>query len=163
MADEATITLSATLMPEDIQLTEVAGTFTFTPSDADDKWFFNRVRVSSTSSDLIASNYVGDPLADGTASAAVSTSDKVKFLWIYNTGTTDGSSSSSDSVYIVIDGGTAANDAADAIEVPAGMTWYGKMPNQTVANIHAITGVANGGGTSSAVVECHLAGILDDV
>lgn len=163
MADTATITLSATLMPDDIRLTEIAGTFSYPPADANDKWFFNRTRVASSSGNLVSSHYVGDPLAAATGSATVAAADKVKFLWIYNTGTTDGSSSSSDSVYITIDGGTVAHSTVDAIEIPAGMTWYGKIPNQTIANIKCITGTANGGGTSSAVVECHLAGILDDV
>ena len=82
---------------------------------------------------------------------AVSTSDKVKFLFIKNTSTADG-------IVICLDGGTAANDLADGIFIGPSQSWFGRLPNVTVANIHAISSdVADAGdATANAIVAVKL-------
>ena len=148
MADDATITLSATVLPDEIAKT-IAGTMALAPADANDKWYYKFTSVSNASTDLIA-GYFTDYTAvdDDTAPTAVATADKVKFLFIKNT---DGSND----VYLVFDAGTAATSAGDAIKVPANTVWFGQLPNTTVADIHAIT--------STSTVNCIVAALLDDV
>ena len=148
MADDATITLSATVLPDEIAK-PIAGPMTLAPADANDKWYYKFTSVSNASTDLIA-GYFTDYTAvdDDTAPTAVAPADKVKFLFIKNT---DGSND----VYLVFDAGTAATSAGDAIKVPANTAWFGQLPNTTVADIHAIS--------STSTVNCIVAALLDDV
>jgi len=148
MADDATVTLSATVLPDEIAKT-IAGTMTLAPADANDKWYYKFTSVSNASTDLIA-GYFTDYTAvdDDTAPTAVHTADKVKFLFIK---ITDGSND----VYLVFDAGTVATSTADAIKVPANTAWFGQLPNTTVAEIHAIS--------STSTVNCIVAALIDDV
>ena len=94
---------------------------TVTPDDANDKWYYKLTSVTTTSADLIAGRFLDYTAVDqDTDQTAVSTSDKVKFLFIQNT-------SSADGIYIVLDGGTTANDVADGIFI-AKSNIRGKIP-----------------------------------
>ena len=53
MADDATISLSATVLPDEIA-TVIAGTMTLSPADANDKWYYKLTSVSNSSTDLMA-------------------------------------------------------------------------------------------------------------
>tara|TARA_R110002050_G_scaffold228608_1_gene364240 strand:- start:95 stop:544 length:450 start_codon:yes stop_codon:yes gene_type:complete len=148
MADDATVALSVTVLPDEIAKT-IAGTMTLAPADANDKWYYKFTSVSNASTDLIAGYYTDyTAVDDDTAPTAVATADKVKFLFIKNT---DGSND----VYLVFDAGTASTSAGDAIKVPANTAWFGQLPNTTVADIHAIS--------STSTVNCIVAALLDDV
>ena len=108
MADDATVTISATILPDEIAKT-IAGTMTLSPADANDKWYYKLTAITTTSADLIAGRFIDYTAVDqDTDMTAVSTSDKVKFLFIKNTSTSDG-------IVICLDGGVAANDLADGI------------------------------------------------
>ena len=73
MADAATISLTATLLPDEIAKT-ISATMTVTPADATEKWYYKLTSVSNASSDLIA-GYFTDYTAvdDDTAPTAVAT------------------------------------------------------------------------------------------
>ena len=130
MADDASVSFQATILPDEIAKT-LTGTMTVTPDDANDKWYYKLTSVTTTSADLIAGRFLDYTAVDqDTDQTAVSTSDKVKFLFIQNT-------SSADGIYIVLDGGTAANDVADGIFIGPSQTFVGRFPNTTVGNIHA--------------------------
>ena len=108
MADDATISLKATLLPDEIAKV-INGSMIVTPDDANDKWYYKLTSVTTTSADLIAGNFIDyTPVDQDTAPSAVSTSDKVKFLFVKNTSTSDG-------IVISIDAGTAAFNLADGI------------------------------------------------
>ena len=51
--------------------------------------------------------------------------------------------------------GAASTSATDAIKIAAGHSWFGNLPNTTVADIHAIS--------STGTVTCIVAALLDDV
>ena len=90
MADAASVSIQATVLPDEIAKT-FAGTITVTPDDANDKWYYKLTSVTTTSADLIAGNFTDYTAVDqDTAPTAVNTADKVKFLFIQNTSTTDG-------------------------------------------------------------------------
>ena len=148
MANDATVSLNVTVLPDEISKT-ISGSITISPADANDKWYYKFTSVSNSSTDLIA-GYFTDYTAvdDDTAPTAVATADKVKFLFIKNT---DGSND----VYLVFDAGTASTSVGDAIKVPANTAWFGQLPNTTVADIHAIS--------STSTVNCIVAALLDDV
>ena len=89
-----------------------------------------------------------NPTPTSPATTAIATGDKVNFLLVQN-------QSSTASVYIVVDGGTASSTAGDAFLIGASQTWYGRLPNATVDDIHAIS--------STGTVNCVVAALLDDV
>ena len=166
MADAATMTIKAILLPEEIQATLKDLSYAYTPADANDKWFYGIVNVPHNTGgvDLITGKFLAASagVATGTANADITTSDKVKFLFIKNTGTTDGSSSTDESVMLVQDGSTVAHGSTNAIEISSGHSWFAKMPNTTVGDLHAISADPDqtaGGGN----VQCIVAAILDDV
>ena len=154
MADAATISIQATLLPDEIATT-LSGSMTVTPDDANDKWYYKLTSVTTTSADLIAGSFLDYTAVDqDTAPTAIATGDKVKFLFVQNTSSTDG-------VMISIDAGTAANDLADGIFVGPSQTWFGRLPNVTVADLHAISSDIGDAGDASANVI--VAALLDDV
>ena len=145
MADDATVSISATILPDEISRT-ISGSMTVTPDDANDKWYYKLTAVTTTSADLIAGRFIDYTAVDqDTDQTAVSTSDKVKFLFLQNT-------SSADGVYVCFDGDTAANNLVDAVFVGPNQTWFGRLPNTTVGNIHAISSDIGDAGDATANV-----------
>lgn len=154
MADDASVSFQATILPDEIAKT-LTGTMTVTPDDANDKWYYKLTACTTTSTDLIAGNFLDyTAVDDDTAPTAVHTADKVKFLFIQNT-------SSADGVYVCFDGGTAANDLVDGVFIGPSQTWFGRLPNTTVANIHAIS--SDIGDAGDATANLIVAALIDDV
>ena len=146
MADAATISVTATMLPDEIAKT-ITGSMTVTPADANHKWYYKLTSVTNSSNDLIGgyySNYTA--LADSTAPQTVAVTDTVAFLWIQNT-------DASNDVYLHWSGTAAA--AAGNLYVGAGETWYGRLTLTLVGSIHAIS--------SASTVNCVVAALIDDV
>jgi hypothetical protein len=154
MADDASITLTATLLPDEIAKT-ISGSMTVSPDDANDKWYYKLTACTATSTDLIAGSFLDyTAVDDDTAPTAVHTADKVKFLFIKNT-------SSADGVVVCFDGGTAAYNLVDGIFIGPSQSWFGRLPNTTVANIHAIS--SDIGDAGDATANLIVAALIDDV
>jgi len=154
MANDATVNITATILPDEISKT-LSGSMTVTPDDANDKWYYKKTEVTTTSADLIAGSFLDYTAVDqDTAPTAVATGDKVKFLFVKNTSTTDG-------IMLSIDAGTAAFNLADGIFVGPSQSWFGRLPNVTVADLHAISADIGDAGDASATVI--VAALLDDV
>ena len=154
MADDASITLTATLLPDEIAKT-ISGSMTATPDDANDKWYYKLTACTATSTDLIAGSFLDyTAVDDDTAPTAVHTADKVKFLFIKNT-------SSADGVVVCFDGGTAAYNLVDGVFIGPSQSWFGRLPNTTVANIHAIS--SDIGDAGDATANLIVAALIDDV
>ena len=154
MADDASVSIQATILPDEIAKT-LTGSMTVTPADANDKWYYKLTACTNASTDLIAGNFLDyTPVDDDTAPTAVHVNDKVKFLFVKNESTADG-------IYLVLDGGTASNSVADGIFIGAGQTFVGRFPNTTVGNLHAIASdIADVG---DANVTAIVAALIDDV
>ena len=154
MANDATVTISATILPDEIAKT-ISGTMTVTPADVSEKWYFKKTSVTTTSTDLIAGNYIDyTAIAVGSGMEAVASGDQVKFLLVQN-------QSSSDGIMLSIDAGTAAYNLADGIYIGPSETWFGRLPSVTVADLHAISSDLDGAGDASAT--CLVAALLHDV
>ena len=136
--------LSFKVLPDEIRK-RFNGTLNYTGADVTEKWYYKITEVSNTSTDLISGAYISEE-AVGTAHDTISTSDVVKFLYIKNVG--------SNSVYVVLDGGTVSSSSTDAIVIPNAKAWFG-LVQCTVADLNAITN------TSTSI--CHVAAIIDDV
>jgi len=149
MADDAVASIQATVLPDEIAKI-ISATMTVTPADANDKWYYKLTSVSNSSTDLIAGNFIDyTAVDDDTAPTAVATGDKVKFIFIKNV---DGNSRS---IYIVLDAGTASSSVGDGITIGPNEFFCARLPNTTVADIHAIS--------SASTAEVIVAALLDDV
>ena len=154
MADSAYITVTATMLPDEIAK-KISGSMTVAPDDANDKWYYKLTACTATSTNLIAGSFLDyTAVDDDTAPTAISTSDKVKFLFVQNTSTADG-------VVICFDGGTAAYNLGDGVFIGPSQTWFGRLPNTTVANLHAIS--SDIGDAGDAVAILIVAALIDDV
>jgi hypothetical protein len=154
MADAATITVSAVLLPDEIATT-IAGSMTVTPDDANDKWYYKLTACTTTSTDLIAGAFLDyTAVDDDTAPTAVDAADKVKFLFVQNT-------SSADGVMLCFDAGTAAYNLGDGVFIGPEQTWFGRLPNTTVADLHAIS--SDIGDAGDATANLIVAALIDDV
>jgi hypothetical protein len=137
MADDAQVSIQATILPDEIAKT-LTGTMTVTPDDANDKWYYKLTACTTTSTDLIAGNFLDyTAVDDDTAPTAVHTADKVKFLFIQNT------------------------SSADGVFIGPSQTWFGRLPNTTVANLHAIA--SDVGDAGDATANLIVAALIDDV
>jgi hypothetical protein len=154
MADDATISISATLLPDEISRV-ISGSMTVSPDDANDKWYYKLTAVTTTSADLIAGSFLDYTAVDqDTAPTAITTSDKVKFLFVQVQSSTDG-------IYLCFDGAAAVNSGVDNVFVGPNQTWFGRLPNTTVANIHAIS--SDIGDVGDATANVIVAALIDDV
>jgi hypothetical protein len=142
------------MLPDEIAKT-FSGSMIVTPDDANDKWYYKLTSCTATSTDLIAGSFLDyTAVDDDTAPTAVHANDKVKFLFIQNTSTDDGA-------VVCFDGGAAANDLVDGVFIGPSQTWFGRLPNTTVANLHAISSdIADAG---DAVAILIVAALIDDV
>ena len=155
MADAASVTISATILPDEIAKT-IAGTMTVTPTDTNDMWYYKLTSVlhSAGDADLIGGSFLS-PETVGTGHDTVSASDRVKFLFVKNTDDDDG-------LVISFAAGTAAYDLADTIFVGPGESWFGRPHYQTlVSSIHAIAADVDSAG--EATIEVIVAAIIEDV
>jgi hypothetical protein len=167
----------------------LGGDLTFTVQDGDDNWFYApNVIVTNSSEELFGASDNATDLVGASgdqtngpnesAGAAVTftddstadcDADKVWFLFIKNTGTSDTSNTSTtNSVYFNLDGGTAAHGTADQIEVAAGEAWMGRVNGPVMSNIFIISGQARAAGAAATVnsstsVRCTVAALVEDV
>ena len=154
MADSAYITVTATMLPDEIAK-KISGSMTVTPDDANDKWYYKLTACTTTSTDLIAGYFLDyTAVDDDTAPTAVHTSDKVKFLFVQNTSTADG-------VVICFDGGTAAYNLGDGVFIGPSQTWFGRLPNTVIGDLHAIS--SDIGDAGDATCNLIVAALIDDV
>ena len=165
MADKGLIELVATVLPDAIAKELTNLTYSYTPANASEKWVYKLANVTGSSAKLLESQFASNAIGidAGSRNAETADADICRFIFIQNTGTTNGNVSTSDSIYVIFDGGTAAHDVVDGVEIPSGMSWYARLPNTTLGNIMATTGTANGAADSSAAVQCVIAAIIDDV
>ena len=167
----------------------LGGDLTFTVQVGDDNWFYApNVIVTSSSEELFGASDDATDLVGASgdqtngpneaAGAAVTytddstadcSADKVWFLFVKNTGESDTSSTTTtNSVYISLDGTAAAHNALDNIEVKAGEAWMGNIAGPLLQSVFIISGQARGAGTAATVnsstsVRCTVAAIIEDV
>ena len=152
MADAATVVMKTTILPDEIAKT-IEATTTVSPKDANDKWYYKLTSVTAASTDLMSGYYTDYTAVNANVDpTAVATGDKVEFIYIKNT-------DAANHIYIVFDGGTVANTTGDAVKISPNESFYARLPNTTVADIHAI----GHDGSSAATATCIVCALLDDV
>ena len=158
MSDKATSSISVSVFMDDIKAS-IAGGLEYTPvSGDDDAWIFAEVRVGAASGIAIldtSDSYLG-------LAAAVSLSDKVKWVAIKNISTT-----STEGVALCIDNGNAAYTDTDIMVLGNGEMIAFKAPNLTVGDLNVRSCTLDSDlkptAQGSATVTCQVAAILEDV
>ena len=156
MADKATGNMSASIFQDDIKST-MSGSSIYTPvSGDDDAWMFAEVGVTHSGTNILdtSDSYLG-------LAAAVSLSDKVKWVAIKNISTT-----STEGLGISLTGDAAYNTNTTMI-LGNGEMLVLKTPTLTVEGLHGKSCTLDGDGKPSAqgtaTVTCQVAAILEDV
>ena len=158
MSDKATSSISVSVFMDDIKAS-IAGGLEYTPVSGDaDAWIFAEVGVGAASGIAIldtSDSYLG-------LAAAVSLSDKVKWVAIKNISTT-----ATEGVAICIDNGAGAYTDTDIMVIGNGEMLVMKTPNLTVGELNARTCTLDGDGKpsaqGSATVTVQVAAILENV
>ncbi len=166
MANEtATGNLSFRILPDELRK-RFKGSLSYEGVDSTEKWVYAKKQVTHSSADILGTD--DDYLMAPTTSVA--TGDKYKFLIIKHTGFTDSNEnvSSPYGIMIDIDAGSTDKDSTDIIFLTPGDTIALKLPNCTVADLHARTcTISNGApsvnGSSGQNAFIEIAAILDDV
>jgi len=127
----------------------LGGKLEYVAVDAFDKWFYSTsTDVTASHANLISGNF--------TSGGSIATSDDIRFLFLKNSGTTNGTTSTSSKIYLTLDGGDGAS-VSDAIEIGPNESINLKFKSSSgvdVDNLHAAT--------SSGTVRCTVAAIIDD-
>jgi|TARA_Y100000296_G_C4988760_1_gene164297 hypothetical protein len=166
MADKGTASLSASV-GSDFAKKAMGGNLNYTPADTGDKWIYLETIVDSTTALLIqaGAEYSTRYGASDAAETITATGDIVRWIALKHTGTTDGSTATTDGVVFSLEG-AAAYDNTDGIFIDTGEMVCFKTAATTLNTLSAITvTVTNGApasGGSPDNVLLQVAAILDD-
>ena len=168
MADNAKGNIAANILLDDIK-SRITGKLDFditgalTASDGQG-WIYTEKSVSaSANADLIE---VTDDYLSSDFDGIVAVGDKVLWLCIQHTGTTNGTTTTDEGIMLCFDADTVVYTLADGIFIDSGETMILKAPNTTIANLHARTcavsnGLPSADGSGNARVK--IAAILKNV
>mgnify|MGYP003132119868 CR=1 FL=1 len=160
MANKAICGITTSILPDDIKAS-LQGRYSFNPLDGSYKWVYTTADITSTSGVLLTTShsFVG-------STTALSNSDKILWMAIKHSGTTNGSSTTNEGIVISLDAATVTYDLADGIYIGSKELFTGKFPNTTINNLTGITcGVVNNvpSGAGSGNVRVQIAAIINDV
>ena len=167
MADKAIASISASI-GSDFAKQAIGGNLNYTPADAGDKWVYLETIIDGTTSLLIQAGAEYNKRYGRTdeAETATATGDIVRWLCVKNTGTTDGSTSTSSGIVLSLEGAAAYNNT-DGIFIDSGELVCFKTAATTLNTLSAISVTVTSGAPASPSspgdVVVQIAAILDDV
>ena len=146
-ADRATVSISASLLPDEIK-TSIGGTTIYDLNDNGDnnKWAYSLTIVGASSEDALLPTvaYLGQGTAEEGGTASVAADDDVLFLFVKHTGTTDGSTSTTATLALNLAGTAATGSAAGDIVLKPGECFAARMGTANpMANINADSSSGN--------------------
>ena len=145
-ADKATLSISASLLPDEIK-TSVGGTTVYDLNDyGDNLWAYSLTIVGASSEDAILASvpYLGQGTAEEGATASANNTDDVLFFFVKHTGTTDGSTSTTATLAINLGGTAATGAAAGDIVLEPGECFGARMGTNTkIEDINADSSSGN--------------------
>ena len=111
MADKAIGNLSVSV-GSDFSKQNIGGQLSYEPADAGDKWIYLETIVDSTTALLIqaAAEYNTRYGASDAAETVTATGDIVRWIAVKHTGTTDGSTATTDGVVLSLEDSAAYNN-----------------------------------------------------
>ena len=169
--DGGTVTSNIECLPSSIRAVFRGQNYSYYPK-ATEKWYYKLTDITKDagSGDLIGGQFLQGSLSSSgkTGSGSMDTvasADKVKFLFVKNTGKQDnGITKTGNSVYLLLDAGALSTPVTetDAIEIGSGETLCLKL-NTTVASIHTIAAGPHFAGSSDHKIQCVVAALIEDV
>ena len=167
MANNATGSLSASVL-NDVSKMNLGGDMSFAPRDANDLWVYKEIIFDSASEPVIrAGIQFAERIyrSDGTE-LETHGSDTIKWLAIKNTGTTNGTTTTTEGIVVSFNGDAAAYDEVEGMYIGSGELWFCKFPAATtIAQLYAASVAVTDdvpSGTGSDVL-CIVAAIVDNV
>ena len=156
-ADRATVTVSASLLPDEIK-TSIGGTAIYDLNDLGDnnKWTYSLTIVGGSSEDALLASvpYLGQGTAEEGATATSNSTDDIVFFFIKHTGTTDGSTATTSTLNINLGGGTATGSAVGDIVLKPNECFYARLGNTEINDVNA--------DSSSGNIQAQVFAICDD-
>ena len=156
-ADRATVSVSASLLPDEIK-TSVGGTTIYDIDDLGDnnKWTYSLTIVGASSEDALLASvpYFGQGTAEEGATATSNTSDDIVFLFVKHTGTTDGSTSTTANLHLNLSSGTATGSAVGDIVLKPNECFFARLGNTEINDVNA--------DSSSGSIQAQVFAICDD-
>ena len=171
MADDAVITSTALILPDEISKTLTGLTYSYTPADSSEGWYYKIVDITTSAANIIGTETFlqkGTTIAGvnaGSNMPALVAGDLVKFLFIKHTGKRDDgtTSNTADSIYICFDNDNAAHNNTDNIEIGPGESWSCKLNGCAASTIYAISGQKAGAGAGGNPIQAIDAAVIKDV
>ena len=163
-ADRATVSISASLLPDEIKVA-VGGTTVYDLNDTadDNKWIYTLTIITSVE-DLIKTGvaFLGQGTAEEGVTASTQATDDVVFLFVKHTGTTNGSTSTTSKLAINLGAGTATGTLVGDIIVGPNECFCAKI-GATGTEMQDINAVAFGAtGSDSNTIQAQVFAIIDD-
>ena len=156
-ADRATISVSASLLPDEIK-TSVGGTIIYDIDDLGDnnKWAYSLTIVGASSEDALLASvpFLGQGTSEEGATATVNGTDDVVFFFIKHSGTTDGATSTTANLHINLSAGTATGSAVGDIVIKPNECFFARLGNTEIDDINA--------DSSSGNIQAQVFAICDD-
>ena len=157
-ADRATVSISASLLPDEIK-TSVSGTTIYDLDDFGDnnKWVYTLTNVGASSEDLITtgSTFLGQGTSEEGATGTTQGTDDVLFVFVKHSGTTDGSTASTANLHVNTSTTAATGSAAGDIVIKPNECWFARLGTDTkIQDINA--------DSSSGVIQTQVFAIIDD-
>ena len=158
-ANKATVSVSASVLPDDMKIS-VGGTIVYDLNDMagdDSKWISYANDIDNSSEALIVAD-IGylQGSAGSTSPTRASASDNLEFIVIKHSGfRSDGTTASTDNLFINFTHGVAAANATGNIVLEPGDVWWGRFAG--TADIGDLTGIA-----ASNDIKVLVYAVLDD-
>ena len=166
MADKAFGNIQARIL-SDINKGGLSGVMNYDLGSSD-KWVYTERKINNASEPLLPTTqpYMSQKTNTG-AETTVAATDEYRWVCIKNTGTTDGTTTTTEGIVISFDEDAAAFDEKEGIYIGPGDMWVSKFPSQTSQDdIYAITvAVTNdvpSGAAGTDGVLCIIAAVLED-
>ena len=168
MANKAIASISSSIL-NDLSKGNLSGSLNYEPGSATEKWVYTERKITNASEPLLPTTqtYLNTQLSQTGAQTTVASGDKYRWLCIKNTGTTNGTTASTEGIVLSLDGDVAAFNEVEGVYIGPGEMWVAKFPNATTqADIYAITvAVTNdipSGAAGTDGVLCIIAAVLED-
>ena len=156
-ADKAIVSISASLLPEEIR-TRVSGVTTYNIDDLgnNNKWLYTLTLIGDSSEDLIKGGapYLGQGVDEEGVTLNNQAVDDVVFLFVKHSGTTNGTESTGATLYINLGDGTPDGNSVGDIVIKPNECFFARIAHTKGQEINAIS--------STGVIQAQVFAICDD-
>ena len=166
-ADRAIVNISASVLPDELK-TSVGGT---TVVDLDEmsgqganKWVFSLTLIGTSVEDLIktTADFLGGGTGEGQGAIASDT-DEVVFFFVKHSGTTNGSTATTDLLVINLGDGTASGTTAGDVMLKPNECFFARIGNGTdVDMINAISRNSDNSSSGGGEIQTHVFALIND-